>query len=80
MKNQIKQMLGDIFIAVLAGLLVGTSSYFFQNSNNFVPGGIGGLATITYHIIQNTGIEFPWGVVNFLYNIPILILHMNTVF
>jgi len=73
-KNQIKQMLGDIFIAVLAGLLVGTSSYFFQNSNNFVPGGIGGLATITYHIIQNTGIEFPWGVLNFLYNIPILIL------
>ena len=32
----------DLFIAVAAGIVVGTAYFFFQNSNGFAPGGVGG--------------------------------------
>ena len=34
----------DLFFAVAAGVVVGTAYHFFQNSNGFAPGGVGGLA------------------------------------
>ena len=51
MKNySVKQFFIDLFFAVAAGVVVGTAYFFFQNSNGFAPGGVGGLATITYHL------------------------------
>lgn len=74
MKENIKCILVDILIATIAGIIVGTAYYFFQNSNGFAPGGVGGLATITYHLLQNNGIEFSWAVLMILFNAPIFIL------
>ena len=42
MVKNLKQNLTDILIAVASGLIVGTAYYFFQNSNGFAPGGVGG--------------------------------------
>lgn len=74
MNDKIKEVLLDIFTACFAGLIVGTAYYFFQNSNGFAPGGVGGLATITYHYLQMGGIEFSWAVLMMLFNIPIFVL------
>jgi uncharacterized membrane-anchored protein YitT (DUF2179 family) len=52
-----------------AGIVVGTAYYFFQNSNGFAPGGVGGLATITYHY---TG--FDWSILMVAFNLPIFVL------
>ena len=43
-----KEFIIDVLIAVLAGVIVSIAYYFFQNSNGFAPGGVGGLATMTY--------------------------------
>ncbi len=64
----------DIFIAVIAGLVVSVAYYFFQNSNGFAPGGVGGLATMTYHFLQFKKIEFDWAYIMLIFNIPIFIL------
>ena len=48
----IKEYIFDVLYAVFAGLIVGTAYHFFQNSNGFAPGGVGGLATITYHLFS----------------------------
>ena len=52
-KFDLKETLFDILVAIVAGLIVGTAYHFFQNSNGFAPGGVGGLATITHHLIQD---------------------------
>ena len=39
MKNTAKSILTDLSVAILAGIVVGTANYFFQNSNGFAPGG-----------------------------------------
>ena len=57
--------------AVIAGLIVGLAYFFFQNSNGFAPGGVGGLATITYHIL---GYKVPWAALMITFNVPIFIL------
>ena len=62
---------GDAATAVIAGIIVGFAYFFFQNSNGFAPGGVGGLATMTYHFL---GSNFPWAVLMLLFNIPIFIL------
>jgi len=72
--NLVKQWLLDILIAVVAGLIVGTAYYFFQNSNGFAPGGVGGLATITYHLLGQKGIELSWAILMVSFNVPIFIL------
>ena len=63
-KEKIKQWIGDVLYAVLAGLIVGAAYYFFQNRNEFAPGGVGGLATITYYLLEyriiNQQIFFLW--------------------
>ncbi len=71
MKYECKQTLLDVVVAVLAGLVVGFAYYFFQNSNGFAPGGVGGLATITYHL---TGYKVSWALLMLAFNIPIFIL------
>lgn len=69
--NQLKQFILDIVHAVIAGIIVGTAYHFFQNSNGFAPGGVGGLATITHHL---TGGAINWSILMILFNLPIFIL------
>ncbi len=61
----------DVLYAVFAGLIVGTAYHFFQNSNGFAPGGVGGLATITYHLFNN---NISWSILMVAFNLPIFIL------
>ncbi len=70
-KGTLRSFLLDIFIAVVSGIIVGTAYFFFQNSNGFAPGGVGGLATITHHLFGNA---VEWGVLMVAFNLPIFIL------
>ena len=67
----IKEFFLDIVYAVLAGIIVGTAYHFFQNSNNFAPGGVGGLATITHHLIED---RVSWSILMIAFNMPIFVL------
>ncbi|MBR5192650.1 MAG: YitT family protein [Clostridia bacterium] len=70
-----KKIVLDVLVAVFAGLVVGTAYFFFQNSNNFAPGGVGGLATMTYHFLLGLGIkEANWAILMVVFNLPIFIL------
>ncbi len=73
MEKQInlKSLLFDVFIAVSAGIIVGTAYFFFQNSNGFAPGGVGGLATITHYLL---GGPVDWGIFMIAFNLPIFVL------
>ncbi len=70
-KLDIKELLLDILCAVVAGAIVGTAYYFFQNSNGFAPGGVGGLATITHHLLSD---RVSWSVLMVAFNLPIFVL------
>lgn len=70
-KYSIQEFLVDILYAIIAGVIVGTAYYFFQNSNSFAPGGVGGLATITYHLLGN---KVSWSILMVAFNLPIFIL------
>lgn len=70
-KTSVKSFLFDIFMAISAGVVVGTAYFFFQNSNGFAPGGVGGLATITHHLL---GGAVDWGILMIAFNLPIFIL------
>lgn len=65
------KLIVDILYATVAGLIVGTAYHFFQNSNSFAPGGVGGLATITHHLLADT---VDWSVLMIAFNLPIFIL------
>lgn len=69
--TKLKEILFDLIFAVVAGAIVGTAYHFFQNSNGFAPGGVGGLATITHHLLDG-GIS--WSVLMVAFNLPIFIL------
>ena len=73
MKTQInvKKFIFDVFYAIIAGVVVGTAYFFFQNSNGFAPGGVGGLATITHHLIQD---RISWSILMVAFNLPIFVL------
>ena len=71
-KFSFKEFIFDLLIAIAAGVVVGTAYHFFQNSNGFAPGGVGGLATITHHLLKDTGIS--WSVLMVAFNLPIFIL------
>ena len=73
-KQECKQWAADLLMAALAGLIVGFGYYFFQNSNGFAPGGVGGLATITYHLLGQSAVNVPWAVLMMAFNLPIFIL------
>ena len=66
-----KELVLDVFYAIIAGIIVGTAYHFFQNSNNFAPGGVGGLATITHHLIEN---RISWSILMVAFNLPIFVL------
>lgn len=72
-QNLVKTWIFDILIACLAGIIVGTAYYFFQNSNGFAPGGVGGLATIT-HYLTKLETETSWALLMVAFNLPIFIL------
>ena len=61
----------DILYAIMAGVFVGTAYFFFQNSNGFAPGGVGGLATITHHLLSD---RISWSILMIAFNLPIFIL------
>ena len=67
--NVAKTWVKDILIACIAGMIVGLAYFFFQNSNGFAPGGVGGLATITHHL---TNVN--WALLMVAFNLPIFIL------
>ena len=71
MKNTAKSIALDILYAVVAGIVVGTAYHFFQNSNGFAPGGVGGLATITHHFL---GGRVSWTLLMLAFNLPIFVL------
>lgn len=66
-----KVLLTDLLYAIVAGIVVGTAYYFFQNSNGFAPGGVGGLATITYYLLDY---RVSWSILMVAFNFPIFIL------
>ena len=72
MKNtKAKTIITDVLFAIIAGIVVGTAYFFFQNSNEFAPGGVGGLATITHYLIQD---KISWTLLMILFNMTIFIL------
>ncbi len=70
-KTRTREWIFDVLCAVVAGIIVGTAYHFFQNSNGFAPGGVGGLATITYHLLEN---RVSWSILMVAFNLPIFIL------
>ncbi len=66
-----KSLLFDFLYAIVAGMIVGTAYFFFQNSNGFAPGGVGGLATITHYLLNDT---VSWSLLMLAFNLPIMIL------
>ena len=70
-KIDFKTLILDILYAIAAGIIVGTAYHFFQNSNGFAPGGVGGLATITYHLVDN---KISWSILMIAFNLPIFVL------
>ena len=70
-KTNIKEFTFDILCAIVAGIIVGTAYHFFQNSNGFAPGGVGGLATITYHLFED---KVSWSILMVAFNLPIFVL------
>ena len=70
-QEKIKELILDLFYAIIAGSIVGTAYHFFQNSNAFAPGGVGGLATITHHLLSD---KVSWAVLMVTFNLPIFIL------
>ncbi len=69
--SKIKELLVDILYAVMAGIIVGTAYHFFQNSNGFAPGGVGGLATITHYLLSD---KVSWSILMVAFNLPIFVL------
>lgn len=70
-KIDFKNLMLDILYAIVAGIIVGTAYHFFQNSNGFAPGGVGGLATITHHLLKD---RIDWSILMVAFNLPIFIL------
>ncbi|MBR2951476.1 MAG: YitT family protein [Clostridia bacterium] len=69
--QKIKRILVDLLTAICAGTIVGTAFFFFQNSNGFAPGGVGGLATITHYLLDGS---VNWSILMLAFNLPIFIL------
>ena len=69
--HPVKTILFDLLCVLAAGSIVGTAYYFFQNSNGFAPGGVGGLATITHHLLEG---RVSWSLLMIAFNIPIFVL------
>lgn len=70
-ERKAKQIILDLLCVLTAGIVVGSAYYFFQNSNGFAPGGVGGLATMTYHFLES---KISWSLLMVAFNLPIFIL------
>ncbi len=70
-KRDYKNLIIDILYATIAGVIVGTAYHFFQNSNGFAPGGVGGLATITHYWLKG---RIDWSILMIAFNLPIFVL------
>lgn len=70
-KISLKELFIDVLTAIVAGIIVGTAYHFFQNSNGFAPGGVGGLATITHHLFSGVT---SWSLLMIAFNLPIFVL------
>ncbi|MBQ7321993.1 MAG: YitT family protein [Clostridia bacterium] len=70
-KATVRNFIFDILYAIMAGVVVGTAYHFFQNSNGFAPGGVGGLATITHHLLEG---RIDWSILMVAFNLPIFVL------
>ena len=70
-KETAKKWIVDLLCALVAGAIVGTAYYFFQNSNGFAPGGVGGLATITHYLLAD---RVSWSILMIAFNLPIFVL------
>jgi uncharacterized membrane-anchored protein YitT (DUF2179 family) len=70
-QRHLKVLIFDILYAITAGIIVGSTYYFFQNSNGFAPGGVGGLATITHYLLAD---KVSWSILMVAFNLPIFIL------
>ena len=70
-KDKFEEVGLDFATAIIAGFIVGLAYFFFQNSNSFAPGGVGGLATITYYLFDY---QISWAILMVAFNIPIFIL------
>lgn len=70
-ENKKIQLLFDLLVAIVAGLIVGAAYFFFQNSNGFAPGGVGGLATITHYLLRD---RVSWSILMIAFNLPIFVL------
>ncbi len=70
-ERKLKQIILDLLCVLTAGIVVGSAYYFFQNSNGFAPGGVGGLATMTYHLLDS---RISWSLLMVAFNLPIFIL------
>ena len=70
-KKRSKELFFDVLYAIGAGIIVGTAYFFFQNSNGFAPGGVGGLATITHHLLTD---RISWSILMIAFNLPIFVL------
>ena len=70
-KTDFINLIFDILYALTAGIIVGTAYFFFQNSNGFAPGGVGGLATITHYLLAD---KVSWSVLMVAFNLPIFVL------
>ena len=68
---KVKQWALDLSVAIIAGIVVGVGYYFFQNANGFAPGGVGGLATMTYYLFNY---EVSWAILMLAFNVPIFLL------
>ena len=71
LKRNLKNFIMDLICAIGAGIIVGTAYHFFQNSNGFAPGGVGGLATITHHLLAD---KVSWSILMVAFNLPIFVL------
>ena len=71
MKKKVWQTILDLGTAIIAGLIVALAYHFFQNSNGFAPGGVGGLATITFHFLEG---KVAWAWLMLAFNLPIFVL------
>ena len=70
-KENLLSLIFDILTAIIAGVIVGTAYHFFQNSNGFAPGGVGGLATITHYLLSD---KVSWSILMLAFNLPIFVL------
>lgn len=70
-KKELMRWALDLLLVLTAGAIVGAAYFVFQNSNGFAPGGVGGLATITYHLC---GGRIDWSLLMLAFNLPIFVL------